>query len=50
MIPIVAASLTGTMIGAPTAGRITLILIAGIISVLLSPYYYEYIEEDKPLW
>jgi hypothetical protein len=38
------------MAGADAAVRITAIILAGILSVLLSPYYYEYIEEDKPLW
>ncbi|MDR0138608.1 hypothetical protein RFW18_12705 [Metabacillus idriensis] len=49
-IPIVAASFISSMIGADAAVRITAIILAGILSVLLSPYYYEYIEEDKPLW
>ncbi|WP_165970999.1 TIGR04104 family putative zinc finger protein [Peribacillus frigoritolerans] len=49
-IPIVAASFISSILGADAAVRITAIILAGILSVLLSPYYYEYIEEDKPLW
>lgn len=48
-IPIVAASFISSMAGADAAVRITAIILAGMLSVLLSPYYYEYIEEDKPL-
>ncbi|MEK3807169.1 TIGR04104 family putative zinc finger protein [Bacillus sp. FSL H8-0547] len=49
-VPIIAASFISTMMGASTGVRVSAIVAAGLLSVLFSPYYYEYIEEDKPLW